>query len=62
MTRAQDPESYVARIIPLACLSPRLQQGIVEGTQPVALTLETLVRARLQLDWSAQERMFEATA
>lgn len=55
-------ESYIARVIPLACLSPRLQTAILDGTQPVALTLETLVRARLPLDWSAQERMFGATA
>ena len=51
-------ESYLARVIPLASLSPRIQQAIVEGTQPVTLTLETLVRARLPLDWTDQERLF----
>ncbi len=54
-------ESYIARIVPLSCLTPRIQRGIIEGTQPVAMTLETLVRARLPLDWSAQERMLEVT-
>ncbi|MEM9438200.1 MAG: recombinase family protein, partial [Pseudomonadota bacterium] len=39
-------ESYVRRIIPLATLSPRLQEAIVTGTQPLDLTLETLVRSR----------------
>ncbi len=51
-------ESYVGRIIPLATLSLRIQEAIVAGTQPLELTLETLVRARLPLDWSDQERRF----
>ncbi len=51
-------ESYVARIVPLAMLSPRIQQAIVAGTQPLDLTLETLVRTRLPLDWSDQDRRF----
>ena len=51
-------ESYVARIIPLATLSPRIQTAIVDGTQPVALTLETLVRTRIPLGWANQERLF----
>lgn len=49
--------SYVARIIPLAGLSPRIQTAIIDGDQPVELTLETLVRTNLPLDWQAQERM-----
>ena len=51
-------ESYVARILPLATLSPRIQEAIVAGTQPLELTLETLVRTRLSLDWGAQEKSF----
>jgi DNA invertase Pin-like site-specific DNA recombinase len=51
-------ESYVARIIPLATLSPRIQTAIIDGTQPVALTLETLVRTRIPLGWADQERLF----
>ncbi|MDG4649351.1 recombinase family protein [Roseibacterium sp. SDUM158017] len=50
-------ERYAARIIPLACLSPGLQQAIVDGTQPARLTLERLIRKKLPLDWDAQERM-----
>ncbi|MEM6889912.1 MAG: hypothetical protein AAF636_17480 [Pseudomonadota bacterium] len=42
-------ESYVRRIIPLATLSRRLQEAIATGTQPLDLTLETLVHNRLPL-------------
>jgi site-specific DNA recombinase len=51
-------ESYVGRIIPLATLSPRIQEAIVTGTQPLELSLETLVRSRPPLDWAEQERRF----
>ncbi|MCB1390265.1 MAG: recombinase family protein [Rhodobacteraceae bacterium] len=55
-------DSYVARIVPLAGLSPRLQTAIVDGAQPVELTLRRLLRASLPLDWAAQERLFGITA
>ena len=32
--------------------------AIIDGTQPVALTLETLVRTRIPLGWADQERLF----
>jgi DNA invertase Pin-like site-specific DNA recombinase len=51
-------ESYVGRIISLATLSPRIQEAIVTGTQPLDLSLETLVRSRPPLDWAEQERRF----
>jgi DNA invertase Pin-like site-specific DNA recombinase len=51
-------ESYVGRIIPLATLSPRIQEAIATGTQPLDLCLETLVRSRPPLDWAEQERRF----
>ena len=51
-------ESYIARIVPLAFISPKIQRAIVEGTQPVDLTLETLVRTKLPVDWEMQERKF----
>lgn len=51
-------ESYVARLLPLATLSPSLQQAIISGTQPVELSLEVLVRSSLPLAWSDQERRF----
>lgn len=55
-------ESYVARILPLATLSPRIQEAIVSGTQPLELTLEKLVRTRLPLDWASQEKRFGIAA
>jgi len=54
-------DSYVARIIPLAGLSPRIQTAIVNGDQPTNLTLETLVRAKPPLDWEVQERQLGFT-
>ena len=39
-------KSHVARIIPLATLSPGIQEAVVTGTQLLGLTLETLVRLR----------------
>ena len=51
-------DSYVARIIPLSTLSPRIQDAILTGTQPVELSLETLVRTRLPMAWSDQESRF----
>jgi len=50
-------ESYIARIMPLAFLSPRIQGAIMDGTQPISLTLETLARSELPSDWSSQEQM-----
>jgi len=55
-------ESYVGRIIPIATLSPKIQVAIVTGSQPLELNLETLVRTRLPLDWSEQERRFGLSA
>lgn len=51
-------ESFVGRIISLATLSPSIQEAIVSGTQPLELSLETLVRSRPPLDWAEQERRF----
>ena len=60
--REKMSESYVARIIPLSTLSPRIQEAVIRGTQPVELSLETLVRTRLPLQWSDQESRFRLTA
>ncbi|MET4808191.1 hypothetical protein, partial [Limibacillus sp. MBR-115] len=50
-------EAYIRPRIRLAFLSPRIQSAILEGRQPVDLTLERLVRLRLPLAWTAQERL-----
>ena len=55
--RRRVSKSYVARVLPLACLSPRIQTAILNGTQPINVNLETLVRSRLPLGWDDQERM-----
>jgi hypothetical protein len=45
----------VRRLIPLGFLSPRIIEAIVEGRQPVELTVEALTRRiDLPLLWSAQ--------
>ncbi len=50
-------DRYIARVVPLAGLSPRIQTAIVAGNQPPDLTLERLVRMRLPLAWPDQERI-----
>jgi len=50
-------ERYLARIVHLAGLSPRIQMAILAGSQPPELTLDRLVKAPLPLDWAAQERL-----
>ncbi|MCA0270559.1 MAG: hypothetical protein LCH69_00620 [Proteobacteria bacterium] len=54
---ASASESYIARVIPLAMLSPKIQDAIVSGSQPLLLNLEALVRTKLPVDWAAQERL-----
>lgn len=40
----------------LAFLAPRIQQAIIEGAQPAALTLHRLTRPEMPADWYAQYR------
>ncbi|MCA0872179.1 recombinase family protein [Seohaeicola saemankumensis] len=51
-------ERYVARIISLSGLSPKIQTAIVDGTQPVDLTLKRLLSRSLPLEWCDQEQVF----
>jgi hypothetical protein len=45
-------------LLPLASLSPRVIEGILEGTQPPDLTTEALIkRIDLPIEWVAQERL-----
>jgi len=37
-------------------LAPDIQQAILEGRQPPALTLDQLLRMRLPTDWAEQRR------
>ncbi|MGE0056160.1 MAG: recombinase family protein [Hyphomicrobium sp.] len=53
---ATDPR-YVARHLPLACLSPRIVEAIIAGRQPPELTTWSLLnRIDLPLDWDLQAR------
>lgn len=51
-------ECYITRILPVAFLSPRIQQAIPSGSQPPMLTHETFALSRVPMDWFAQERLF----
>jgi len=54
--REQVTEAYIRTRAQLAFLAPSVQTAILDGQQPVGLTLEKLVRIQLPLDWIEQER------
>jgi hypothetical protein len=56
--RESRSEVFIRHRAQLAFLSPRIQAAIVEGSQPVDLTLERIVRTPLPLAWAAQEKVF----
>jgi site-specific DNA recombinase len=48
---------YVARHLPLACLSPAIIDAILDGRQPIELTTwDLLNRIEIPLDWDDQAR------
>ena len=47
---------YERRLARLAFLSPALQAAIIDGRQPVALTLAKIVRGKLPICWKEQEK------
>ena len=50
-------ERYVARHLPLACLSPAIIDAILDGRQPIELTTwDLLNRIEIPLDWDDQAR------
>jgi site-specific DNA recombinase len=54
---AQAPTSpYHRRLCRLAFLAPQIQAAILEGAQPVGLTLARLMEATLPLAWEDQVR------
>jgi site-specific DNA recombinase len=53
--------AYIRTRAPLAFLSPRIQKAIMDGTQPVGLTLAEILRQGVPLDWSEQEQRFGFT-
>jgi hypothetical protein len=56
--RSAPTNSYLRRLSRLAFLAPDLQQAVLDGRQPVAMTLQNLVSAELPLGWGDQRRMF----
>jgi hypothetical protein len=55
--------TYPSRIIPLAFLAPDITEAILEGTQPIDLTLDRLLAAMpLPLVWDAQRSVLGFSA
>ena len=53
---AAHSENYIRARLPLALLSPRLQAAILDGSIGPGQTVESLLRADLPMDWTAQEK------
>lgn len=49
--------SYERRLWPLVFLAPDIQQAILEGRQPPALTLDQLLKMRLPTSWTEQRNV-----
>lgn len=57
-TREGITNSHVTRMIYRACMSPKLVRAILDGTQPVRFTSETLKEVLpLPIDWAEQEQL-----
>ena len=55
----QLPRTYVSSLIPLALLAPDLTEAILDGRQPLGVTLDRLLTlSPLPLDWSEQRTVF----
>jgi hypothetical protein len=52
-------EPYIRTRIPLAFLAPKLQAAILEGRQPVQLSVAQLIRDDIPMDWNEQVRLFQ---
>jgi hypothetical protein len=48
---------YIRRLVNFAFLSPKLVEAILQGRQPVALTVKRLSKLDLPLDWTEQHRL-----
>lgn len=55
--REQMEVTRVREVLRLVILDPSIAQAILEGLQPRTLSLESLVRQSLPLDWLGQRRM-----
>jgi len=50
-------EPFIRSRIPLAFLAPRIQAAILEGRQPVNLSVAELIRTDIPMAWDAQDRL-----
>ena len=50
-------ERYVSRLLPIAYLAPDIIEAILEGRQPVGLTLAKICRIDIPLDWRDQRNV-----
>ena len=48
---------YIRRLVGLAFLSPELVEAILQGRQPVELTVTRLTERELPLDWTEQHKL-----
>lgn len=55
--REQMEVTRVREVLRLVILDPQITQAILEGRQPRTLSLESLVRQSLPLDWEAQRKL-----
>ena len=55
-------ERYVSRLLPIAYLAPDIIEAILEGRQPVGLTLAKICRTDLPLDWRDQRKILGFTS
>lgn len=52
--------AYAARLIRTAFLAPDLKQTILDGDQPMGLTLQRVMIQDVPLDWDAQRQLYRA--
>jgi site-specific DNA recombinase len=52
-------EPYIRTRIPLAFLAPTLQAAILDGRQPVQLSVAQLIRDDIPMGWDEQARLFQ---
>ncbi len=52
-------EPYIRNRIPLAFLAPKLQAAILEGRQPVHLSVAQLIRDDIPMCWNDQAKLFQ---
>ena len=51
--------TYERKLCQIALLAPKLQEAVLDGTQPAGLTLERLINEELPLAWADQLALFQ---